>query len=335
MISTVGTSKETAIASRPPSPDMKRDRERDKERLRRTTSPEERGLWTQSQVNGLEIAESLPAPEELHQNLEERFPHDQCRLQQSSETGEGLNEIRKIHKRSSSQGIWGWARTGTGRLNIIGRLPHPSWKSSASIHAHPNIITERITENGISSSTRDDFSVPSATTTLLSETEHRTPVPVGRVEGLGISKTTTLGSPHFSQTKHSSDDLVAASSTDSTPTGVTVRTGAESVYSAAPTTDTMPRTPDTPTPQRRKKSMLTVADEASPAKSDMSVKPVRGKFKSQAEDKGQLIDQMAIESLDPLSQREEGSFSPNKSIETSAKSHNDLAAIKPPSEIER
>jgi hypothetical protein len=71
-----------------------------------------------------------------------------------------------------------------------------------------------------------------------------------KIEGFGLSNAQIVTSPSFAQTKRSSDDLVAASSTASMPANLTLMreewTNSERTPQAAPKISS-PTTPDTPT----------------------------------------------------------------------------------------
>ncbi|KAH7359822.1 hypothetical protein BKA66DRAFT_573931 [Pyrenochaeta sp. MPI-SDFR-AT-0127] len=272
--STVGTSKETAVATQPPNPDMTKDREKDRERLRKVTPPDrQRRQQEQIQINRSEISESRPALDERLQSSDDmsRQPHDSALIEVGDENMGGAT--KGLQRTPSRRGIWEWARVGTGRLNIIGRLPHPEWRGSGTAKTLADFSVTGTPEDGIPSETQDDFSVPSATNTQPNNEEPLMEVAAAKIEGLGISDSNVTTSPSFSQTKRSSDELVAASSTASTPANLSTKAedwskGEISTPSAA-SKDSPPSTPETPTPQQRRRDTL-IETESTPTHSTSS-----------------------------------------------------------------
>ncbi|KAI8941661.1 hypothetical protein NX059_002873 [Plenodomus lindquistii] len=259
--STVGTSMETVTASQPPSPDTMRDRQMDLEKLRRVT-PSQRRTAEQNQVGMVEMLGSLPA-RDAHRPSSD----DMSRPVQGSdlEVAGAVEAVpaergqRKKAQRTPSRGIWEWARAGTGRLSSIGRLA-PEWNGPAS--------TKSRTSTTIPES-HDDFSIPSSTTTQLENGTEQQEAAAAKLESLGIVHPETVPSPFFAQTKRSSDELVAASSTASTPANLAMRTEnwtyTQHTTPSAATGTTSPTTPDTPTPQQRRRD-APLAEEATPTK---------------------------------------------------------------------
>ncbi|KAF2027103.1 hypothetical protein EK21DRAFT_72791 [Setomelanomma holmii] len=145
-----------------------------------------------------------------------------------------------IHQTPSRRGIWEWARAGTGRLSIIGRIPHPEWRGPLAGTGSDATSNGQLNGDAVQGS-QDDFSVPSSTNTTL---------------GLGIMHANIV-SPSFSQTKRSSDELVATASSTGTPEPKTFRdepwTNGNGATPSAVSKDSPPSTPDTPTPPQRKK----------------------------------------------------------------------------------
>jgi len=163
-----------------------------------------------------------------------------------------------VLQRTPSRGIWEWARAGTGRLNIIGRIPHPEWKGPAVVKKPGAAINgETIHES------HDDFSIPSTTATAPDGAEQQHETAAAKVEGLGIEN---IISPSFAQTKMSSDELVATASSTGTPES-RVRdepwTNGDNSTPSAASKDSPPSTPDTPTPQQRKKDPSSDTRDAS------------------------------------------------------------------------
>ena len=232
----MGTSTETGIASHPPSPDATKDWEK----LKKAITPEK-------------PQQALPAPDEHH-------PSSEGGSHQQQHEVEGENVTNGVPRR----GIWEWARAGTGRLNIIGRLPHPEWKGPASASKAEGVVVNGAQGYGKTTESHDDFAIPSATATEPNNIERQETAVTAKIEGLGISPLTLLNSPNdFSQTKHSSDDLIAnASETTGSPSPMIMTHGAWT--NGDDTTPTgskpaSPTTPDTPTPpQRRSDSIMDV-----------------------------------------------------------------------------
>jgi hypothetical protein len=103
---------------------------------------------------------------------------------------------------------------------------------------------------------QDDFSVPSATTTNLGDAERVDRAVAAKLEGLGITHANMV-SPSFSQTKKSSDELVATASSVGTPEPKTFKdepwTNGEGSTPSGASKGSPPSTPDTPTPLQRRK----------------------------------------------------------------------------------
>jgi hypothetical protein len=200
-----------------------------------------------------------PALEEHLQSSEDAsHPH-----QGSEADGEGrVLANGSAHQSPPRRGIWEWARVGTGRLNIIGRLPHPEWKSPAS--KQEELVVNGAQEDGRTTESRDDFDIPSATATEPNNVERQETTAAAKIEGLGILSLSTMMSPNsFSQTKRSSDDLIAnASETTGSPSPRIMKHGEwTNRDDTTPTASkpTSPTTPDTPTPsQRRTDSIMEV-----------------------------------------------------------------------------
>lgn len=247
----MGTSTETAVATQPPSPDATKDWEK----LKRVITPEKPG------AEEVEAPKPLPVLEERRQSSE-----DASRPQQhEADEGEGsVLTNGSVHQSPPRRGIWKWARAGTGRLNIIGRLPHPEWKGPSSASKAEGLVVNGAQQNGRTTDSHDDFDIPSATATEPNDVERQETAAAAKIEGLGISSLGTMMSPNdFSQTKRSSDDLIAnASETTGSPSPRIIRHEAwTNRDDTTPTASkpTSPTTPDTPTPpQRRSDSIMEV-----------------------------------------------------------------------------
>lgn len=127
-----------------------------------------------------------------------------------------------------SRGIWEWARLG--RMGILSRKtsspPTFLTTKAATLAVNGALQDSRISDMSNSESV-DDFSLPSSIATHSELAALQTTVPRSQPEGLGIS-TEELDGSYFSQTKGSSDDLVASgsvSSVNATPSPSTLRSG--------------------------------------------------------------------------------------------------------------
>lgn len=239
-----------ATATLPPNQDATKDREK----WRRVTPPERKRL--SSEQNKISEEEEAPsqrlAQEERHPSsggASRQLP-DKVMNAPTTDTADSETSHEKI---SSRRGIWDWARAGTGRLNIIGRIPHPEWKGPPAANGH--VVSTTIVANGNQSASQDDFSIPSTTTSQSKKEEQDSTILAAKAEGLGIAQVATM-SPSFSQTKMSSDELVAAASSTGTPESRVSqyeRTNGELSSPSSASKDSPPSTPDTPTPQQRKK----------------------------------------------------------------------------------
>ncbi|KAF3006067.1 hypothetical protein E8E13_010981 [Curvularia kusanoi] len=251
-ISTAGTSAETAVASHPPSPDAAKDWEK----LKRAITPEK------TTAGEAEVTRPATALDDHPQSLGGASPPQPPEAERDEEvTANGT-----IPQSPPRRGIWNWARAGTGKLNIIGRLPHPEWKSPGSAPKAEGLVVNGASETGKTTDSHDDFEIPSATATDPDNLERQELAAVAKIEGLGISSLGTMMSPNdFSQTKRSSDDLIAnASETTGSPSPTVFKHGAWTTGDdttptgskvASPAT-----TPNTPTPphQRRSDSIMDI-----------------------------------------------------------------------------
>lgn len=232
-----------AIGSLPPNLDASKDREK----WRKITPPErKRQSPGQSQ-----ILEDKETQTQSRQAQEEPLQSSGDTSLQPQDSNKPMEEVSREEQpaspflqRTPSRGIWDWARAGTGRLNIIGRVPHPEWRGPALVRKPGGVNGETIHE------AHDDYSIPS--TTATNETAATT-----KMEKAGINN---VISPSFAQTKRCSDDLVAnTSSTSGTPESKVSYdepwTNGQTTPSAT-SRDSPPSTPDTPTPQQRRSDPL-------------------------------------------------------------------------------
>lgn len=259
------TATETAVASHPPSAPATKDLAKPK----RAVTPEK------PTAEEAEAPKPRPAHEEHHPSSEDASP-----LQQHSEPqDEGSAVTNGAAYQSPRRGIWEWAKAGTGKLNIIGRLPHSERKGPTSAPKTESPLLNGAQEHARMTESHDDFYIPSAIATEPDNVERQETAMAAKIEGLGISSLSTILSPNdFSQTKHSSDDLIAnASETTGSPSPMMMQHADwNNGDDTTPTTSkpTSPTTPDTPTPpQRRSDSIMempkprVVKDDA-PAKVD-------------------------------------------------------------------
>ncbi|RAR02377.1 btb poz-like protein [Stemphylium lycopersici] len=255
--STVGTSTEMAVATQPPNPDAVRHREKDREKLRKVTPPEKRRL-ERAQANGTEKQESCPVPDECHRSSEDA-PHplkDSQAVDELEGEGEG-GPVQALQTSPSRRGIWGWAKVGTGRLNMIGRMPHPEWTGPAALR---EMMVNGASQIVTIPETQDDFGLPSTTATETNDLQKHENVLASKIEGYGLFNAPVTSSSSFAQTKRSSDELVAASSTASTPADLHLITGqwtnGKFHMPQVVSKHGSPITPDTPTPLQRRRDTL-------------------------------------------------------------------------------
>jgi hypothetical protein len=182
----------------------------------------------------------------------------------------------------SRRGIWDWARAGTGRLNIIGRIPHPEWRGPVSAR-NLGSRTNGEVHGETSHEAHDDFSIPSTTATAPENIERQREATAAHLEGFSLASAYTM-SPSFAQTKGSSDDLVATASSTGSPysraNGDEQWTNGETSTPSAAGKDSPPSTPDTPTPQQRRKETFarpaeTPTNQESPTPYRVTDQPVK------------------------------------------------------------
>lgn len=209
---------------------------------------------------------SHPVQEELppSSDVTSPLPNKSGKEKIEEEDGEDQASVGLWQQTPSRRGLWDWARAGTGRLNIIGRIPHPEWRGP---------VTARNVEpatNGASSGetiheAHDDFSIPSTTTTVPDDAERQREATTAKLEGLGIVQSTVM-SPSFAQTKQSSDELIAAASSTGSPAWQQHADGhwtnGDTSTPSGASKDSPPSTPDTPTPQQRRKEVSTNTRDA-------------------------------------------------------------------------
>lgn len=261
----------TAIP-KPPSPTEQKDK------FRRFTPPQRR-------LSSPVLTEESPqVPDDHHQSSEEgaHQPHENTdnakgeaeqrdspmETQEDSpkRAQEQITPKKEQEEATPPRGIWQWAKAGTGRLGIIGRIPHPEWKGPSTSKAADSTVSE-VPEGGRMAAPQDDFSIPSATATNPENEEQQEENAAAKAEGLGITNT-TVDPSLFSQTKRSSDDLVA--SANGTPSPEAMKTeqwtnGEDSMMSKESATSDKNSPPATPSPpQRRKESPSGAGSTPSP-----------------------------------------------------------------------
>ena len=234
---------ENAIAT-PPSPQEQRDK------FRKVTPPQARLLGPALEE------ESLQAPEDHPQSSEGEL-HQPLDSSPSDASDKGGSTKQAIDDTSPKRGIWEWARVGTGKLGIIGRIPNPgNMTSKAATSAVNGALGGGKTAD--SSGSLDDFSIPSTMSTEPENQERQDEAAAAKIEGLGISNTSmdaNVVPPSFAQTKRSSDDLVAAS-LNGTPSPNASKTGLS--MNGDDSHDMTP--PVTPSPASRKKATKDESD---------------------------------------------------------------------------
>jgi hypothetical protein len=113
--------------------------------------------------------------------------------------------------------------------------------------------------------TQDDFGIPLATTTRPDDAEQHREAASAKLDGAGILQA-NITSPSFAQTKQSSDDLIATASSTGSPAWQQHVdehwTNGEASTPFAASKESPPSTPDTPTPQQRRKDMPTEKSDA-------------------------------------------------------------------------
>ncbi|KAF2675600.1 hypothetical protein K458DRAFT_411110 [Lentithecium fluviatile CBS 122367] len=252
--STVETSIEHATAS-PPSPKEQRDK------FRRATPPEKH--QQSPALPEASTEESHPAPADPHpsSSVESRPPQDSATSDtRATPPSKAENEESKEDQTSPSRGIWGWAKSGTGRLGIIGRIPHPEWKGPILTAKAATSAVNGVLEGGKTVESLDDFSIPASTSTEPDNVAQQEEAAAAKIEGLGIANSTV--DPMFSQTKRSSDELAASVTTTPSPNALndeqwTNRIDSMMISSA----DSLPATPS---PAQRKKE-VTSGSESTPS----------------------------------------------------------------------
>ncbi|KAJ4353587.1 uncharacterized protein N0V89_005317 [Didymosphaeria variabile] len=240
--STVETSTEHATAG-PPSPNAERDK------LRRVTPPER--LLPSPPLT--EESQSHPVPADRPPSSDGGSHQHQASIT-SSENGK--DEIAKPEHISPPRGIWQWARAGT-RLNMLGRIPHPPTMTLKAATTAVNGALE-----GGKAVTKDDFSVPSTVSTQPHNEERLEEAAAAKMEGLGIANSTVEQHSLFTQTKRSSDDLVASMNDTPSPQAREWTNG-DDVEDV--TANGVPIEPITPSPASRKAQTNGVMSENTPS----------------------------------------------------------------------
>lgn len=216
------------MATQPRSIELARDWVRGTERLKRVTSSEKR-VHQLGQSHTLRETNTQASPQAHDERLQSSDGGSRRSATVLNEEDEhGIrNEVPE--PTPTRRGLWDWARAGTGKFSTMGRVPHPDWKDPVPFNVG-------------NSHTQDDFSVPSTTGTKPDKI-----VAAARLEGVDITDLSfATPSPYsFSQTKHSSDDLVATASSTGSPEFQTRHNVQRSNDQGS-----SPCIPDTPTPQQ-------------------------------------------------------------------------------------
>ncbi|KAL1608013.1 hypothetical protein SLS60_002952 [Paraconiothyrium brasiliense] len=232
----VETSTEHATAG-PPSPKAERDK------FRRVTPPER--LLPSPPLT--EESQSHPVPVD-HPPNSDGGSHQASIT--SSESGKDENAMPEFT--SPPRGIWQWARAGS-RLNVLGRIPHPPMTLKAATTAVNGAL------GGSKAVTKDDFSVPSTVSTEPHNEERLEEAAVAKMEGLGIANSTVEQHSLFTQTKRSSDDLVASINDTPSPQAKEWTNGEDVA------TNGVPNEPITPSPASRKAQTNGVMSDNTPS----------------------------------------------------------------------
>ncbi|KAF2472810.1 uncharacterized protein BDR25DRAFT_312707 [Lindgomyces ingoldianus] len=205
--STIEMSKETATAS-PPSPKEQRDKFRWVAPLPPETHQENPAAEEESPA-------PQTAPDEHHQSSD-GGSHPPLDSSASDSSNKSSDAKQILGDTSPRRGLWEWARAGTGRLGLS-RIPHPEWRGPLTSKAATTAVNGALDGGRKIEETQDDFSVPSATSTEPGNETRKEgeEAAAARVKGLGTVNSTV--DPMFSQTKRSSDDLVADASATPSP----------------------------------------------------------------------------------------------------------------------
>ncbi|KAF2193065.1 hypothetical protein K469DRAFT_552368, partial [Zopfia rhizophila CBS 207.26] len=253
--STVDISTENATAT-PPSPTEQRDK------FRQVTSPEKR---FPSPTLGERSVHLPTVQDEPHLSSGGEF-RQPLYSSTSDESNKADNLKAALEDTSPRRGIWEWARVGTGRLGIIGRIPHPEWKAPTITSKVANsAVNGDFEEERIIEEFQDDFSVPSTVSTESENSVLRNKPAAAKLEGREISNS-TVDPSMFAQTKRSSDDLVANASGD-TPSPTPAKKDAPFKDGSEETQPSTPDQkiklangpPDTPSPTRIPKYKIALA----------------------------------------------------------------------------
>ncbi|KAF2639431.1 hypothetical protein P280DRAFT_402545 [Massarina eburnea CBS 473.64] len=262
--STVEMSTETATA-RPQSPKEENDK------FRLVTSPAQQA--PQNPTLQEETEESLPAPDASHQSSDGTSRQVQGSSVSdksfSSEASETTASARKLEEQTPSpRNLWQWAKAGTGKLGIIGRMPHPEWKGPVmSSKDATSAVNGALEEGKKVGDSLDDFSIPSTMATEPNNEERKEEALAAKIESLGIASSSVIVDPSlpptkvhpsFSQTKKSSDDLVVEQSRTPSPR-VKKRANSDDPVAATVSIPSRNGTPaTTPSRAQRKKELFTV-----------------------------------------------------------------------------
>lgn len=237
----------------PPSPAEQKD-----QKYRKVTPPEKR---TPSPAQ--------PPPPDGHPESSDKTPLDSLPNDPSDSTDKGDLRTGAIADKAKTgpddtsprRGLWipEWARMGTRMA--MGRRPQTEWRV-------PGIMTSKAANSAVNgaleggksidgSGSLDDFSLMSSTSTDPDNESKRNEAIEAKIEGLGISSS-TVDPSLFSQTKKSSDDLVA--SINGTPSPNALR-NSDSTADGSDTTSP----PATPSPQPRNQNNVTDNSENTPS----------------------------------------------------------------------
>jgi len=168
---------------------------------------------------------------------------------------------------SPSRGLWGWAKVGTGRLGIIGRIPHPEWKGPIMTAKAATSAVNGVLEETKSTESLDDFSIPASTSTEPNNMVQQEEADAAKIEGLGIANSTV--DTMFSQTKRSSDELAASVTETPSPNTMSNEHRTNGVHSMMMMSGTN-SPPATPSPAQRGRK-VTDGSENTPTQKESKV----------------------------------------------------------------
>lgn len=220
------------VTARPPSPKAERGK------FRRVTPPET--LPPSPPLT--EETQSRPVPAVHPPSSDDASPPHQANRAATENSRDEYTTA--VEQQSPPKGLWQWATAGS-RLGMLAKMPHPHvplLTSKAAISAVNGAL------EGGKEGPKDDFSVPSSVSTEPHNEERREAAVAAKMEGLGIANSTVEQRSLFSQTKRSSDDLVASMTGTPSPQAKEWTNGEGDMANGIPNAPTTP----SPAPRRTK-----------------------------------------------------------------------------------